>query len=124
MIILVGYKSVFLVHFNRFQTYPMAHLEHCVRDDAVTTADIMLELVTARSRSGASALHLTIVGRESEDMVSELISLGADVNATNMFGETPIFWAVQKGQTAIIKLLVAHGANLNAIDSGKEFSLN
>ena len=39
---------------------------------------------------------------------------GDDVNATDYFGETPLHWAVRKGQTETAIALIERGANVNA----------
>jgi hypothetical protein len=42
-----------------------------------------------------------------------LIERGADVNATNSSGETPLFQAVKNGQEELVKLYIEKGANLD-----------
>ena len=47
--------------------------------------------------------------------VKKLISAGADVNANlNNSGNTPLFWAVLRGNVAIAELLISAGADVNA----------
>ncbi|KAJ9606743.1 hypothetical protein H2200_008752 [Cladophialophora chaetospira] len=48
-----------------------------------------------------------------------LISAGADVNATDSQGWSPLHWAASGGHTAIIETLVKGGANINSRDSQK-----
>ena len=45
-------------------------------------------------------------------MVAYLISVGADVNAANVFGETPLFFAIGPGGNSVpvLRLLHHHGA--------------
>lgn len=45
--------------------------------------------------------------------VSRLLDLGANVNAVNEEGATPLMWAIP--DLAKVKLLVEHGANVNAV---------
>jgi hypothetical protein len=52
-------------------------------------------------------------------MAAFLIDSGADVNAQNEndhWGTTPLHAAAHANQTAIAKLLIDHGAEVNAID--------
>ncbi len=44
------------------------------------------------------------------ETVKALIAAGADVNETNLDGESPLYWAVKKGHTEIVELLKAAGA--------------
>jgi len=46
--------------------------------------------------------------------VSELISKGADVNAKDEDGMTPLHWAASQGHKDIAELLIAKGADVNA----------
>jgi ankyrin repeat protein len=48
--------------------------------------------------------------------VKEIIDAGADVNAKDALGRTPLHLAAFHGQTEIIDLLIAHGADVNARD--------
>ncbi|TKX28635.1 hypothetical protein CQA38_07080 [Campylobacter sp. MIT 12-5580] len=51
---------------------------------------------------------------ESYENTQFLIQKGADVNASNAFGKTPLFYAVEFNQENIVKLLLEKGANVNA----------
>ncbi|MEN6427711.1 MAG: ankyrin repeat domain-containing protein [Phycisphaerales bacterium] len=60
-----------------------------------------------------SPLSLAVQADEI-DTARSLIAEGADVNAREQDGSTPMFWAVAKGHGDIINLLLANGADINA----------
>ena len=62
-----------------------------------------------RSRS----LHFT-ASRGSLEVLSQLVEAGADINARDRFGETPLNWAAWAGQLQTMDYLIAHGADLAA----------
>jgi ankyrin repeat protein len=90
-----------------------------------------------RDEARDSALHLIARAATSSDLteVAEAIldggrttstggssssTFAADINLQNGAGETPLVVAVQHGNTAIFKLLLSHGANLELVTlSGK-----
>ena len=53
-----------------------------------------------------SSLHSAIRGRCSADTVMEIIHHGADIDAVNDIGETPLLIACSTGQTESVKLLL------------------
>ena len=48
------------------------------------------------------------------DYIRELISEGADVNAENGFGRTPLYQACMFGHLEVATLLIEEGADVNA----------
>jgi ankyrin repeat protein len=56
--------------------------------------------------------------QEDMDALNLLLGLGADVNAANDQGMTPLMGAAQRGANEEIRVLVEHGANLDARDKG------
>ena len=46
------------------------------------------------------------------DLALLLIQNGAEVNAQNAFGYTPLHWAVSNGHLETVKVLVENGANV------------
>lgn len=53
-----------------------------------------------------------------EDIICKLIARGANVNATDMTGQSPIHTAVRYGHGNIVKLLVEAGADVNKVSRG------
>ena len=52
------------------------------------------------------------------DQLERALARGADVNACNNLGLTPLMMAAYHGQTDMVKALVEHGADVNAVDKG------
>ena len=59
-----------------------------------------------------TALHYSIIEEQLEYMMI-LLANGADINAKNMRGETPLFIAAMKSDYQVIPILIQNGANLN-----------
>jgi ankyrin repeat protein len=51
------------------------------------------------------------------DQLERALARGADVNACNNLGLTPLMMAAYHGQTEMVKALVEHGADVNAFDN-------
>ena len=80
------------------------------------------------------ALHNAVKDYRSSGMVSPLIWIGADVNARNSDGESPLLVAAREaaraaretawgGNTGLVQLLLNHGADVNALDKNHESPL-
>ena len=67
----------------------------------------------AANRYGVRPLSLACANRHS-GLVERLLRAGADANAARDDGETPLMTAGRAGIVESVKLLVAHGANVNA----------
>jgi len=56
-------------------------------------------------------------GKEREkdklEMIQDLIDRGANVNFIDIFGNTPLTWAIRKRFLPVIRLLIEHGADWN-----------
>jgi ankyrin repeat protein len=57
---------------------------------------------------------------ERLDVIKLLVDLGADVNAADDYGITPLMAAANIGEVAIIQFLIDRGADLGAYDLGKK----
>lgn len=76
---------------------------------AILSANPVLE--TKESREGLSALSYA-AARGLSDIILELLKAGADIEAKDDFGRTPIEVAIFKRQQSAIDTLAIHGANL------------
>ena len=70
--------------------------------------------VNARSALGNTALMLAARPFDSHRAVELLLSRGADAKATNQFGATALMAAVAGGDEKSVRLLIKHGADVNA----------
>jgi ankyrin repeat protein len=55
--------------------------------------------------------------------VQNLLNAGADVNAREHEGETPLMYAAVAGKTEVVKLLLDRGADINAVSLNNETAL-
>lgn len=67
----------------------------------------------ARHRFGVAAINAALAGPKP-DIARVLIAAGADVNATQNSGETPLHATAFHGSREMTTLLLEHGANPNA----------
>lgn len=66
-----------------------------------------------RAADGTSLLH-NAAYRNRLETAALLISKGADINQGNDIGYTPLMAAAREGFVDMVKLLIDHGANVNA----------
>ncbi len=71
---------------------------------------VFLSALPARSQDGHDQLH-EAARRGDVKKVQELLDKGADVNARNRFGATPLWFAAYKNRADVVKLLLARKAN-------------
>jgi len=67
------------------------------------------------SRSNGSLPLFIAAGEGRSDVVRYLLAEGAAVNAREQFGDTALTEATYYGHVALVKELLAHGADINAI---------
>ncbi|XP_077284569.1 uncharacterized protein LOC143910082 [Arctopsyche grandis] len=69
-----------------------------------------------RIDNGNSALHLA-VHVNCMDVVEALLKKGADPNVADLRLQTPLHVAAENGRIEALKVLIAHGGNVKAVDS-------
>jgi ankyrin repeat protein len=77
-------------------------------EEAVEAIRFLLKLgldIQGTNDNGDTALHAAISGRGSETIIAFLVSQGADPEAKNKRGQTPLSLAATKGNDAITNLL-------------------
>jgi len=63
--------------------------------------------------SGTTALHFAVDGRDDTSKAEMLSSAGANVNALDRDGVSPLFLVCARGKTEFVGVLLSHGANPN-----------
>jgi ankyrin repeat protein len=85
-------------------------------------ADVEALLGGKKGEDFPSPLHLALY-RAKPDIAKMLIEAGADVNAKNKSGLTPLMRAALSEQVEIVRLLIARGADVNAREDGGKTAL-
>ena len=67
----------------------------------------------ARDLDSATALYVAVL-KGHKDIVTALLGAGANPNLARKDGSTPLHWAAQKRNLEVVKLLLAHEANIMA----------
>lgn len=91
-------------------------LRHAVRGKSPALTRLLLERgvsVTEKSYGGEQILHTVAMYGAGEAAIREMIRLGADVNAVDAYGRTPLHRVVARRpwSYALTKILLEHGAD-------------
>lgn len=62
-------------------------------------------------------------GQKATDMANMLIAKGANIDARDIYGSTPLMYAAKSGNTVLTKLLLEKGAEVNAVNNDNETAL-
>jgi ankyrin repeat protein len=68
------------------------------------------ELIKARNLGGDTLLHAAMHFMGHKEIVDLLLAKGADINAQNKEGKTPLQKAWESGNYELVDILLAHGA--------------
>lgn len=92
-----------------------AFIDAAVQDEQVARQMLrdIPELLNARYLHGETVLHFLVVEGYAEG-VRFLAENGADVDATNEFGDTALVDAATLGNATVVAVLLQHGADPNA----------
>jgi ankyrin repeat protein len=107
------------------------HLGKNVRGEPpiyTVVSNLYLELTELLLKNGAHLEYtnsslLVGVGVRSFEMTKLLIKYGLYVDGVNLYGETPLHYAVKSGSIETMKLLIENGADLNSFSYSNETPL-
>jgi ankyrin repeat protein len=113
--------TAFLLAAKRVDVEVMKVLAAAGADAKMPAADgntpLMVAAGTAMWYVGEDGGSMAGHEHEAVEAVKMCVELGNDVNAKNMFGETPLHGAAFRGVNEIVEYLVGKGASLDARDS-------
>lgn len=104
---------------NRLQGGSMLPLHHAAAVGKLEMVKCLLQygadVHAVEPKSGNTALFGTVL-ISNREVMSELLASGANINAVNNHGNTPLHLAVNNRMADIIPLMVQKGANLNQMN--------
>ncbi|XP_076812231.1 uncharacterized protein LOC143459131 isoform X1 [Clavelina lepadiformis] len=90
---------------------------------SIPSKEFCLSLIDAsadihcKNKDGSTPLHLAATVPESEDVIKLLLEDGAQINANDAFGKTPLMLAASHGHLEVVKLLLSKGADTSVHDT-------
>ncbi len=103
---------------KKFPLYIDCHLKYLITGEIIDIKrkkSLTREKVTKLNKSKNKLLFQAVKNGDL-DKIKRLLSEGANVNAKDYYGKTPLHYAVDKGYLNIAKYLISKGANVNAKD--------
>ena len=79
--------------------------------------DVGADANSRNKLNGRNSLHILTRGAANKDIARILAASGANVNAQDNWGETPLHYAVRVSDEELVKAFIAFGANVNAQDN-------
>jgi len=67
-------------------------------------------------KHGQTILHVCARNTDDEEIIMSHINAGYNVNSVDLFGQTPLFYAIGGGNLDVCKLLIDNGADVNHQD--------
>jgi ankyrin repeat protein len=90
-------------------------------DPSIPTFDHTTPLMAASGVGWADGMLREYSEDQSLEVVKLLLDLGSNVSAANDHGITALHGAGFKGANKVVRLLVEHGAKLDALDKGEDY---
>ncbi|XP_011500897.1 PREDICTED: LOW QUALITY PROTEIN: serine/threonine-protein phosphatase 6 regulatory ankyrin repeat subunit B-like [Ceratosolen solmsi marchali] len=104
-----------VVNWRDSQGSSLLHVHACVGNEVVTKA--LLEIgCDVRAKNDRDETPLTCADFNKPGLIGCLIQAGADVNAANCLGQSPLHLAVSSQNEKSVELLVSAGADINVTD--------
>lgn len=125
-----GYTNPALLHVQMFLCIVTTMIPICLHFTASSSnSSKFLTIFKGVKHSGNTPLHLAVVAmavkttktlEDDSSCVSGLLEHGAEANAVNKIGMTPLQEACSMGNNELVDLLLRYGANINKLSKGKE----
>jgi hypothetical protein len=81
-------------------------------------ADVRARTSGKGDLTGQTALHYACMNQKTTtELLEALVGKGADVNARDTWGWTPLMWAANRGRIDLVGWLLEHGADVNVRDT-------
>lgn len=119
-----GWRTIYAManrpSFNTSAGFPdSAFFDRIRSGDLSTVRQILADRPAAthwqQVQNGQSCLHVAAMANQVR-IAAELVKAGADIEARDHLGRTPLLQAARSGQAAIIDFLVKRHADMNAAD--------
>jgi ankyrin repeat protein len=82
---------------------------------ALTISLLLFFVIKIFSQESKDELLISAVLSHNVDSVRLLLEQGANPNYENIYGVSPLLFAVEEGDTVIIQILLDNGANINIV---------